>query len=159
MLKQIYYSGTVKQSSYTEKVAFYAQDFKIRLRGVVASFWMLQVYRGPSCSAVLRNEEDREDNMQESFLSSQTHIPTKFPNGIKVIQQTWSFFSSKNCHQKKCLSSYILWEGKQDDVTTKFSFSHLFVCFWFCLCSNRPTRQFHKETKPKNLLPSKYSLF
>lgn len=71
-----------------KKVAFYAQDFKIRLRGVVASFWMLQLYRGPSCSAVLRNEEDREDNMQESFLSSQTHIPTEFLNGIKVIQPT-----------------------------------------------------------------------
>lgn len=33
MLKQIYYSGTVKLSSYTEKVAFYVQNFKKTERG------------------------------------------------------------------------------------------------------------------------------
>lgn len=77
------YSGTVKQGSYTEKVAFYAQDLKIRLRGVVARFWMLQLCRGPSCSAVLKNEEDREDNMQESFCLVRPTYLQKFPMGIK----------------------------------------------------------------------------
>lgn len=82
-LKHMSSSGTVKLSSYTEKVAFYAQDLKIRLRGVVASFWMLQLHRGPSCSAVLKSEEDREDNMQQSFcLVRPTHLQ-KFPMGLK----------------------------------------------------------------------------
>lgn len=83
MLSRHSYSGTAKQRSHTERVKFYPQNFKTRLRGVVASLWMLQLYRGPNSSAVLRNEEDREDNMQENFCLLRYVYPQNFSVGLK----------------------------------------------------------------------------
>lgn len=84
MLKHmLLFRDSEAKGSHTKEVSFHPSNLKTRLRGVVASFSMLQLDRGPSSSAVLKNEEDREDNMHENYFLVRTIQLPMFSVGLK----------------------------------------------------------------------------